>query len=54
MKKSIQVLFLIALFMIMPCSVFSQDDGYFRNWDTIEKALDYYKKNSFDEVVADF
>lgn len=38
----------------MPCSVFSQDDGYFRNWDTIEKALDYYKKNSFDEVVADF
>lgn len=54
MKKSIQVLFLIALFMIMPCSVFSQDDGYFRNWDTIEKALDYYKKNSFDEVIADF
>ena len=54
MKKCISILFLIFLFLIVPCSVFSQDDGYFRNWDTIEKALDYYKKNSFDNVVADF
>lgn len=54
MKKSIQVLFLIVLFLVAPFSVFSQDDGYFRNWDTVEKALDYYKKNLFDEVVADF
>lgn len=54
MKKCVSVLFLIFLFLILPCNVFSQDDGYFRNWDTVEKALDYYKKNSFDDVVADF
>lgn len=54
MKKCVLVLFLSFLFLIVPCSVFSQNDGYFRNWDTIEKALDYYKKNSFDNVVADF
>ncbi|HAZ97165.1 hypothetical protein [uncultured Treponema sp.] len=55
MRKFISIyLFLIASFMISPCNVFSQDNGYFRNWDTVEKALDYYKKNSFDEVVADF
>lgn len=55
MKKFISIyLFLIVLFLVAPFSVFSQDDGYFRNWDTVEKALDYYKKNSFDEVVTDF
>ena len=54
MKKCVSALFLIFLFLIVPCNVFSQDNGYFRNWDTVEKALDYYKKNSFDNVVADF
>lgn len=58
-KTSIfQILFLIVFSInITSCistSFFKNDGTLEKNWDTVNRTLDFYKKKSIDEIMADF